>query len=96
MIGLLAPQMSCHELVTLVTEYLEGTLGARDRRRFERHLRGCDGCTTYLEQMRDMIRLAGGLREQDISPRAREELLARLPRLEAALSPGPCAAPASA
>ncbi|HUH80998.1 MAG TPA: zf-HC2 domain-containing protein [Solirubrobacteraceae bacterium] len=76
MIGLGAPQMSCRELVTLVTEYLEGTLGARDRRRFERHIRGCDGCTTYLEQMRETIRLAGTLSERDVSPRAREELLA--------------------
>jgi anti-sigma factor RsiW len=76
MIGLRAPQMSCRELVTLVTEYLEGTLGARDRRRFEDHIRGCDGCTTYLEQMRETIRLAGTLSERDISPPAREELLA--------------------
>ena len=76
MIGLRAPQMSCRELVTLVTEYLEGTLGARDRRRFERHIRGCDGCTAYLEQMRETIRLAGSLRERDVPPRAREELLA--------------------
>ena len=76
MIGLLSPRMSCRELVTLVTEYLEGTLRARDRRRFERHIRGCDGCTAYLEQMRDTIRLAGSLRESDISPQARRELLA--------------------
>jgi anti-sigma factor RsiW len=76
MIGLRAPQMSCRELVTLVTEYLEGTLAARDRRRFERHIRGCDGCTTYLEQMRRTVRLTGTLEESDISPAAREELLA--------------------
>ena len=76
MIALRAPQMSCHELVTLVTEYLEGTLRARDRRRFERHIRGCDGCTTYVEQMRQTIRLAGSLSEHDLAPHAREELLA--------------------
>jgi anti-sigma factor RsiW len=76
MIGLWAPKLSCRELVTLVTEYLEGTLSSRDRRRFERHIRGCDGCTTYLEQMRQTIRLAGSLTEDDLSPRAREELLA--------------------
>ena len=75
MIGLRTPQMSCRELVTLVTEYLEGTLGARDRRRFEHHIRGCDGCTTYLEQMRRTIRLSGTLEERDIPPRARAELL---------------------
>jgi len=76
MIGLRAPRMSCRELVTLVTEYLEGSLAARDRRRFERHIRGCDGCTAYLEQMRDTIRLTGSLRESDVSPQARRELLA--------------------
>jgi anti-sigma factor RsiW len=71
-----APELSCRELVRLITDYLEGTLSVRDRRRFDRHLRGCDGCTTYVEQMRQTIRLAGTLTEQDISPAAREELLA--------------------
>ncbi len=63
-------------MVQLVTAYLEDGLSPRDRRRFERHLRGCDGCTTYLEQMRETIRLAGGLREDDLQPRVRDELLA--------------------
>jgi anti-sigma factor RsiW len=70
-----APELSCRELVRLITDYLEGSLSVRDRRRFERHLRGCDGCTTYVEQMRETIRLAGTLGEDDISPHAREELL---------------------
>jgi anti-sigma factor RsiW len=68
--------MSCRELVQLITDYLEGDLSRRERRRFERHLRDCDGCTTYIEQMREMIRLAGAVREQDLSVGAREELLA--------------------
>ena len=71
-----APELSCRELVRLITDYLEGTLSVRDRRRFDRHLRGCDGCTTYVEQMRQTIRLCGTLTEQDISPAARAELLA--------------------
>jgi anti-sigma factor RsiW len=71
-----APELSCRELVRLITDYLEGTLSVRDRRRFDRHLRGCDGCTTYVEQMRQTIRLAGTLTEEDISPAARGELLA--------------------
>lgn len=68
--------MTCHELVALITEYLEGGLSARDRRRFERHLRGCEGCSTYLEQMRETVRIAGTIGEQDLTPQAREELLA--------------------
>jgi len=70
------PKMSCRELVHLITDYLEGGLSRRDRRRFEEHLRGCDGCTTYVEQMRDTVRLAGALDEGDLSPQARDELLA--------------------
>jgi anti-sigma factor RsiW len=69
------PQMSCRELVQLITDYLEGGLSKRDRRRFERHLRDCDGCTTYVEQMRETVRLAGVLSEDDLAPQARDELL---------------------
>ena len=69
------PQMSCRELVRLITDYLEGGLSRRDRSRFERHLRDCDGCTTYVEQMRETVRLAGALSEDDLAPQARDELL---------------------
>ncbi len=68
--------LTCREMVQLVTAYLEDELSPRDRRRFERHLRSCDGCPTYVEQMRETIRLAGALREEDLQPRVRDELLA--------------------
>ena len=71
-----AEKMTCRELVQLITDYLEDGLSKRDRRRFERHLRGCDGCTIYVEQMRGTIRLAGVLGEDDLEPAARYELLA--------------------
>ena len=70
------PSMTCRELVRLITDYLEGGLSRGDRRRFERHLRGCDGRTTYVEQMCETVRLAGVLGEDDLTPEAREELLA--------------------
>jgi anti-sigma factor RsiW len=69
-------QLTCRELVQLITDYLEGGLSGRDRRRFKRHLRGCDGCTTYVEQMRETVRLAGVLGEDDLTPQARDQLLA--------------------
>jgi anti-sigma factor RsiW len=71
-----APEMTCRELVHLLTDYLEGGLSQRDRRRFERHLRGCDGCTSYVEQMRETVRFTGALEEDALSPQARVELLA--------------------
>ena len=67
--------MTCKELVELVTEYIEGTLPAELRTRMERHLSGCDGCTHYLEQMRQTIRLTGQVREENLTPQQREDLL---------------------
>ena len=39
-------QLSCQELVELVTDYLEGALSAEDGARFEDHISRCGGCTT--------------------------------------------------
>jgi anti-sigma factor RsiW len=72
---LATPAMSCQELVELVTDYLEGALSRADRRRFELHLQGCDGCTTYLQQMKLTLRATGRLTEEGIDPDAREALL---------------------
>jgi anti-sigma factor RsiW len=69
-------EMTCRELVEVITDYLEGALPASDRRRFEEHLSECPYCVNYLEQMRATIEALGELREESISPEAREELLA--------------------
>ena len=70
-------EMTCQELVELVTEYFEGTLSPTDRARFEAHLPNCRGCRNYLEQMRQTIRSAGRLSEETISPEAMDTLLTR-------------------
>jgi anti-sigma factor RsiW len=67
--------MTCKELVELVTDYLEGTLPADVRARMDQHLAGCDGCTHYLEQMRQTIRLTGQVREENLSQPQRDDLL---------------------
>lgn len=68
-------QMSCAEVVALVTDYLEGRLSWRERRRFQRHLSGCDGCTGYLAQMKQVIATLGHLPEEAIPQPALDELL---------------------
>ena len=68
-------ELTCRELVELVTEYLEGALPAAERMRFEAHLAECEGCTTYLEHMQQTIRLLGCLSEDHVSPEAQEKLL---------------------
>lgn len=70
-----ATELTCRELVEIVTDYLEDALSPRDRRRFEEHLAACEGCANYVEQMRDTIRLAGRLTESSIPVPAREQLL---------------------
>jgi anti-sigma factor RsiW len=69
------PELRCKDLVELVTAYLEDELPEMDRDRFERHLADCRGCEIYLEQMRQVIRAAGRLREEDVPAEALEPLL---------------------
>ena len=68
-------QLSCRELVELVTDYLEGALPEEERLRFEDHIGRCGGCKIYLEQIRQTISLLGHLPEQALSPDAERELL---------------------
>lgn len=69
-------ELTCQELVELVTDYLEDALPDHGRTRFEDHLAGCTGCRRYLEQMRLTLRLVGRLRGGDLSLPARDALLA--------------------
>jgi hypothetical protein len=71
----LARDLTCKELVELVTEYLEGGLSTAERERFEEHLGFCDWCVTYLDQMRQTLTAVGRLREEDISPELERSLL---------------------
>jgi anti-sigma factor RsiW len=63
----------CQQVVELVSDYIEGALSRKDRRRFESHLRNCANCTTYLEQMRATIRATGTLKPEDLSLEAQRE-----------------------
>jgi len=68
-------ELTCQELVELVTDYLEGALSAQERARFEEHLSKCTGCRNYLAQMRLTISSLGRLSEESIAPQARDDLL---------------------
>jgi anti-sigma factor RsiW len=68
-------ELRCQEFVELVTDYLEGALPRRERRRIEAHLRGCHGCSAYLEQMRSTIVALGDLPPEPPDPETAETLL---------------------
>jgi hypothetical protein len=72
--------LTCAELVELVTDYLESALPLQELRRFEEHLRDCPGCSIYLEQIQTTIAATGRLREEELDPQVRDELLAAFRR----------------
>ena len=68
-------EVVCREFVEVVTDYLEGSLPAREAARLEAHLRSCDGCTEYIEQMRRTASLIGRLTVEDVPVAGRDRLL---------------------
>ena len=69
-------ELTCKELVELVSGYLDGSLRGRRRRRFESHLAACDGCTRYMAQIAATIRATGSLTEEQVSDEQKTVLLA--------------------
>jgi anti-sigma factor RsiW len=68
-------ELACREIVELVTAYLDDALAPADRERFEEHLVFCDGCDTYLEQMRATIQATGQLTPERLPAELEERLL---------------------
>ncbi|HEY3724457.1 MAG TPA: zf-HC2 domain-containing protein [Acidimicrobiia bacterium] len=69
----------CQVFVELVTEYLDGALPTDDVARIEAHLALCPGCASVVEQLRETVRLARQIREDDVSrmdPGVRADLMA--------------------
>jgi len=69
-------ELTCRELVELVTEYFEDALSAAERARFEEHLGACEPCRRYVAQMRTTIEAVGRLDAENLPPGAEEALRA--------------------
>jgi anti-sigma factor RsiW len=67
--------ITCQEVVELVTDYLDGELSAESASLFEQHLNFCDGCVWYVDQIRNTVDAVGEVREEDISPEAKDRLM---------------------
>jgi anti-sigma factor RsiW len=70
----LTPDLACVEAVELVTDYLEGRLSRRNRRRFEKHIAGCPNCRRYLEQIKLAIEAAGRIEPEELEPEVAADL----------------------
>jgi anti-sigma factor RsiW len=67
--------LTCKEVVEAVTDYLEATMPATERRRFDAHLAECPHCVRYLEQMRAALAVLGRLEEESLAPELRARVL---------------------
>jgi anti-sigma factor RsiW len=67
--------LTCHEVIELLSNYIDGALSPDDRRRVDEHLALCDGCATYLEQMRETIRITGMVTEEQVPEPDKNALL---------------------
>jgi anti-sigma factor RsiW len=67
--------LSCKQLVELVTDYLEGALSPADRQRFDEHIAVCPRCRAHLRQLRDTLRVLGSLPEEALPASATDDLL---------------------
>ena len=70
-----ADHISCRDVVALVTDYFERALPAEQLSLLEQHLNFCDGCISYVEQMRLTKELVGRLEEEDVPVEAKDRLL---------------------
>jgi anti-sigma factor RsiW len=69
--------MTCQQLIELVTAYLEDALAPAVRAAFDHHVELCPGCAVYMDQIRQTIRLLGGLPQPPLPATRREALLQR-------------------
>lgn len=67
--------LPCQQLVELLTEYLEGALDPDTVARVDEHLAMCDGCDTYLDQLRATVSTLGRVPADTLSPDAQAALL---------------------
>jgi anti-sigma factor RsiW len=69
--------LTCAELVELVSAYLNDELDPATAQRVVVHVAGCPGCGPYVEQYRETIRLLGTGSPSPPDPELREGLIAR-------------------
>jgi anti-sigma factor (TIGR02949 family) len=68
--------VTCQEVVELVTAYLDGALAPDQTTLFEQHLNFCDGCITYVDQIRVTVATVGRASQEDVPAEARDRLMA--------------------
>jgi predicted anti-sigma-YlaC factor YlaD len=68
-------ELTCKQLVELVTDYLELALSEEERARFEQHLQACGKCRAHISQVQVTVKALHILPKQAFPPADRSELL---------------------
>jgi anti-sigma factor RsiW len=66
---------TCREVVELATDYAEGEMTPEQATAFELHLNFCDGCSTFIDQIRETAATARRLSEEQIPEELRQQLI---------------------
>jgi len=69
--------LTCQQITTLITDYLEGRLPVMDRARFQLHVGMCKNCRRYLRQMKVSVAVLGMMPPEPVPDNVMESLLAR-------------------
>ena len=67
--------LSCRQMARLFTDYLDDGMPRVERLRFEEHLSLCNGCTDYLDQLRDVITVSDRIEPEEIPEDLRDRFL---------------------
>ena len=66
---------TCREVVELATEYVEGEMTPEQATAFELHLNFCDGCSTFIDQIRETAEDGARLSEEQVPRGAGAKLI---------------------
>jgi hypothetical protein len=66
---------TCKQITDLVFNYLNDNLAPTVKRDFQRHLRICPDCVSFLKTYKKTVTVTRSLREEDIPAKVRNNLL---------------------
>ena len=58
--------LTCQQMTTLITDYLEGRMPFIDRARFQVHIGMCAHCRRYLKQMKLSVAVLGSMSPEPV------------------------------
>ena len=70
--------MKCEELLTMLNEYVDGTVDPSICKEFEKHLAGCNPCQVVVDNIRQTITLYKDGQPYELPVAVREKLHAAL------------------